>query len=204
MKKLLAPIAFAAAVWAYVTFFSPRTYPPGILVQRDPDQSFISNIIEPIYDGKYTIKLLAGYNIEARVLRAKRYWSGDLAKFAPYDLALGWGPMSDQGILDQLHITQGNRFYFWEYQGRPPIPQEEIISHSANVHVIPANIAVRNQVAWLRRGDLIRMKGYLVEVTAPGMSPWRSSLSRTDSGIGSCEIMWVESLDKIPYEKPKE
>jgi hypothetical protein len=197
MKKLFLLIVLATAVWAYFNFLAPKKYPPGILIPGAPEQMMVRWPVNPVQKGQCTIRMIAEYSIEARVLHTKRYWSGEIAQFTPYDVAVGWGPMSDQGVLDRLTISQGNRFYFWEYENKPPIPEREIISHSANMHLIPARFSVRNQIAWLRRGDLVRLKGYLVEVTAPGMNPWRSSLTRTDTGNGACEIMWVESVEKL-------
>ncbi|MEI8342075.1 MAG: hypothetical protein WCH43_11155 [Verrucomicrobiota bacterium] len=204
MKKLFFLIVVAAAVWAYFNLLAPIKYPSGILIPTEPDQLMVSKAIDPVHKGPFTLRLVAEYTIDARVLHLKRYWSGEIAKFAPYDLAVGWGPMSDQSVLDRLTITQGNRFFFWEYEGQSPIPEKEIISHSANMHLIPASFFVRNQIAWLRRGELVRLKGYLVEVTAPGMIPWRSSMSRSDTGNGACEIMWVQSVEKLKpvEEKP--
>jgi hypothetical protein len=40
-------------------------------------------------------------------------------------------------------------------------------------------------------GKLIHLNGYLVEVHGPNGFNWRSSLSRTDTGAGSCELVWV-------------
>ena len=198
MKKLLFLLLVGAAVWGYFHFLASRVYPPGILIGAAPVQVLVGNSLAPIQKEKYTFSLLATYSIDARVLHTKRYWSGDIASIAWSDVAVGWGPMSDQSVLDRLRISQGNRFYFWEYEKQPPIPENEIIANSANMHLIPSSFAVRNTISWLRRGDLIRMQGWLVEVLAPGMShPWRSSLSRTDTGNGSCEIMYVNSISKL-------
>jgi hypothetical protein len=200
MKKILFLILLAALVWGYGYYLGPKTYPPGILVKSDPVQVMIDSPMDPIKKGDFVLKPLARYTISARILHTKRYWSGEIAGLAPYDIAVGWGPMSDQGVIDKLSISQGNRFYFWEYQNPPPIPQDQIICHSANMHLIPSSFRVRHTIAWLRPGDLVRMKGLLIEATNPkweGRKPWRSSLSRTDTGNGSCEIMWVESIDKF-------
>jgi len=41
------------------------------------------------------------------------------------------------------------------------------------------------------------MSGYLIEATHPqGVKPWRSSLTRTDTGSGACELMWVEKFSR--------
>jgi len=203
MKKLLFLIIAAATVGACFCFLAPKRYSPGVLIRREPEQRMLSRPVDPIQKGRFTIRPLAEYSTDARVLHLKHYRAGEIAQFAPYDLAAGWGAMSDQSVLDRLTISQGNRFYFWEYEGSSPIPKNEIISHSSNMHLIPADATVRSRIAWLRRGELVRLKGYLVEVTTPGMTPWRSSLSRTDTGNGACEIMWVESVEKVTVNSSK-
>ena len=167
-----------------------------MLVKKDPLQVMVK---EPatIQVGDFTLHPLATYDIEARVLHTKRYYSTPGASLAPYDVAVGWGPMSDQRVIDKLTLSQGNRFYFYEWDSQPPIPLDQIICHSANMHLIPASYRVRIIIAWLRPGDLVRMRGLLVEAASPGMKPWRSSLSRTDSGNGACELMYVESIEKL-------
>jgi hypothetical protein len=116
----------------------------------------------------------------------------------PVDLALGWGAMSDQSVLDQVRISQSMRFYWFEYQMPPPLTKDEIISHSTNVHIIPATPEIAAKCKSLRTGTLIHLSGDLVEATAPGMNAWRSSLSRTDSGNGACELMWVKEVSLLP------
>ena len=146
----------------------------------------------------WQIRALATYDITARLLHKKRYYGGDAAQLVPYDFAVGWGPMSDDAVLRRLSISQGNRFFFWEYQEVPPIPEKQIICHAANMHLIPSSAAVRRALWWASAGDVIRLTGYLVEAREPGSNPWCSSLSRTDTGNGSCELMWVESCEILP------
>jgi hypothetical protein len=200
MKKFAFLFAAAAVAWACVHFLGTKTWPPGVLVKDDPVQVMLDKPMDLISKGDFILRPLARYTISARVLHTKHYWSGDIAAIAPYDVAVGWGAMSDQSVLDRLGISQSNRFYFYEWQNAPPIPKEEITAHSANMHLIPSSASIRNRIAWLRKGELIRLTGFLVEATNPklaGMPPWRSSLSRTDSGNGACEIMWVESIEKL-------
>ena len=197
MKKILFLIIFAVAAWAWIHFCGAKTYPPGVLVQQEPVQVMVKEPVQTIRNGDFTLRPLATCDIEARVLHKKRYYSGPAASLAPYDVAMGWGPMSDQSVIDKLSLSQSNRFYFYEWSSQPPIPQEQIVCHSANMHLIPASFRIRTTIAWLRPGDLVRMHGLLVEATTPGMNPWRSSLSRTDTGNGACELMYVESIEKL-------
>jgi len=62
------------------------------------------------------------------------------------------------------------------------------------VHVVPADDGVRNSIEWTRTGRTVTLSGYLIEVEGPGMTKWRSSLSRTDQGAGACELMWVRDF----------
>ena len=70
----------------------------------------------------------------------------------------------------------------------------EIISHSANMHMIPANEKVKQVLLGVRPGELVSFGGYLVRVEKPGGWTWKTSLTRTDSGAGACEVVWVEDL----------
>ena len=183
-------VALAIVGWSYL--HRPITYPPGILIPSEPEQTLTFDA--PIKRGEYELKPLAHFAIDARVLHRKVYRWDQRASLVPVDLALGWGPMSNQSVLDQVEITQSMRFYWFAYRLPPPIPQEEIISHSTNVHIIPATSAIASRCKSLRAGELIHLVGDLVQATAPGRSPWRSSLSRTDTGNGACELMWVNEM----------
>ena len=61
------------------------------------------------------------------------------------------------------------------------------------MHLIPANAAVERALKKARKGHFIRITGQLVEVTHPGGWRWTSSLTRSDSGANSCELIYVET-----------
>jgi hypothetical protein len=192
MKFLGFVLIIAAAIIAWSYLHRPIEYAPGVLIPSEPEQTITFD--PPLTSGDYQLIPLAHFALDARVLHRKIYRWDRVASLVPVDLALGWGPMSDQRVLDQVSITQSMRFYWFAYRLPPPIPKEEIISHSTNVHVIPATAAIESQCKSLRTGELVHLSGDLVEATAPGRAPWRSSLSRTDTGNGACELMWVNEL----------
>ena len=197
MKTLSALLAIALAFVVYFRLNGPINHPAGVLVASEPRQIAIAETPEPIEHGDYHLKPLARFSIDARILHRKNYGYDRQAKLVPVDLAVGWGPMSDQAVLDRIKISQSMRFYWYEYQLPPPIPKEQIISHSTNLHVIPANAAVKSFCKSLRQGELVRLEGELVEASGPEISAWRSSLSRTDTGNGACELMLVQICSKI-------
>ena len=196
---VLIIIAIIAA-WIYVN--RPIEYPPGVLIPSEPEQTLTFD--SPIRCGDYELKPLAHFALEARLLHRKIYRWDQRASLVPVDLALGWGPMSDQSVLDQVSISQSMRFYWFQYSLPGPIPKEEIISHSTNVHVIPATPAIASQSKSLRACDLVHLSGDLVEATGHGIGTWRSSLSRTDTGNGACELMWVNELSMLSVQTPQD
>jgi hypothetical protein len=203
MKTISVLLAIVLAGFTYGYLHRPLSYPPGVLVESDPQQIALSDAEAPIEHGDYHLKPLARFSLDARILHRKTYGYDRGAKLVPVDLAVGWGAMSDQAVLDRLKISQSMRFYWYEYQS-PPIPKEQIISHSTNLHVIPATPAIASFCKSVRQGELVHLEGELVEATGPEIGTWRSSLTRTDTGNGACELMLVEDCSKIspPVRKP--
>jgi len=189
---------FAGALIVYgLWFYEPAPYkrPPGVTVNENPTQLNITDQRAPVLLKGYELKARAEFSLKALVLSKERYRFYDsLTDLMPYDFALGWGRMSDQAIVDRYRISQGARFYMWSYSGEAPIPQGEVINASANMHLIPKSEDVFYLMKSVRAGDLINLKGYLVDVTKNQKSVIQTSLTRSDSGAGACEVVLVEEL----------
>lgn len=148
--------------------------------------------------GDLSITPLANYSVTAVVLSRSRYRYDAGAKIAPVDLALGWGPMSISGVINELSISQSGRWYEYTWRNDPPLDPAQIARNSANTHCIPADDNVRRQLLAVKRHELVTLSGYLVEVKRSDGFRWRSSLSRDDTGGGACEIVWITALDHRP------
>lgn len=170
----------------------PLAYAPGVAAAQLPLQQDVADPRPFTYKG-YRVTPLARFNMDARVLARESYRFGREAELSSTDLVFGWGRMSDGAILDRIDIRQSNRFYYWSVK-EFPIPREEIEASSANMHLIPADSAIERGLDKLRRGQLVRLRGYLVRVDATDGWAWSSSLSRNDTGPGACELIWVEEL----------
>ena len=165
-------------------------HPPGVLVAEEPEQRPMSEARRWEKDG-YAVTALAQFKIRALVLHRERYSHGRESDLSPLDLALGWGALSDQSVIDQIDISQGGRWYRWRSK-KLPVPNGVIITKSANVHLIPASEEVAETLLSAIRGSIVDLQGYLVEVKGEGGWKWVSSLRRDDTGGGSCELFWVE------------
>lgn len=193
--RLAALLVIAGMVWLFLSG-RPIKHPPGVLVPNAPVQKDIA--AKPIIQaGEWRLTALAEYQLRGRVLGTKRYYSGPQSELVPTDVAMGWGRMSDQAVLDHLTISMGNRFYFYEWSNESPIPRDEIVVSSANNHVIAANDEVRKVIGSLRIGQILTMKGRLVNANGPEGRTWNSSLRRDDTGNGACELFYVESAQAV-------
>ncbi|MCW8907172.1 MAG: hypothetical protein OQL28_07970 [Sedimenticola sp.] len=191
IKRLLFFTVIATG--AYLAFTpSSVEHAPGVLVDNAPQQSEATRHTPFSHKG-FQLTPLADFQLQARVLGTENYSLGRESELSPLDLALGWGPMSDSAVLEQIDITQGGRFYHWSAK-RLPVPRTTIISHSANMHMVPADSAVERELKRLRRGDIISLQGELIRADAPDGWHWVSSMTRDDSGNGACELVWVREV----------
>ena len=170
----------------------PLVHPEGVLVQELPLQEPVQPMTIRMDDFELTRK--ARFQIRARVLSRKNYSMDRGADIAPVDLALGWGPRSDQAVLDQLEVRQSGRWYHLRWENPPPSPEYDLLQHSANMHLIPAENFIEGQLKSIRAGEVVELSGFLVDVVGDRGFTWKSSMTRNDRGGGSCELFLVERV----------
>jgi hypothetical protein len=193
----LTPWVIAALLlFAMWRLYSQRDIerPAGVLAAADPVQRDLSGA-PAVTRGAFTLRPRADFSATVRILHRENYSFGSLATLVPTDFAVGWGPMSDSAVLAHIEISQANRFYFWRTLTWP-IPREQIETHSANWHVIPANDSVQRTLGALRTGSVVELSGELVDIEGRdgGMN---TSLTRADTGAGACEILLANSARVI-------
>lgn len=196
MHRFAVVVLALAAYGGWHWWTTERTVdrPPGILVPDEPVQVIFDD--PPRFEARgYTFIKRAKYDITARLLRKEIYRIDGGAGLAPVDLGVGWGPLSDSALLDGLEFSQMGRFFYWAPRKADfPVPIPVLISHMAQMHMIPATTDVEAKLKKLRPGQIVTASGYLVDVRGPDGFAWNSSLSRTDTGNGACELFWVEAL----------
>ncbi len=197
MKKFIVLIIMVGAAWQMLNRPEPSvTLGPGVMAPGVPKQNNGRSSINTSI-GNYEIKGVATFDLTAKVLAKKNYRSGREADLSPTDLALGWGNMSDESILEKIQISQSGRFYRWRVESFP-IPRREIETYSANMHLIPANDSAKKSIKRIRQGDIIRLSGDLVKVKSKTDSwRWNTSKTRNDTGAGACELILVQSIEVV-------
>lgn len=196
-RSLLFIALIGAGLWqGYGTWQLRVVHPPdGQIAPDDPKQTDIQEAPVTVA-GRWRLTPRARYDITARILSREDYSFDALSDLIPQDLALGWGPMSDNRILRDLEIAQGARFYTWTARKQTlPIPAKAVIEHSANTHVIPADASIRHQLKRLRVGQVVHLVGLLVDGARDDGAYIKTSLTRSDTGAGACEILLVQQVE---------
>lgn len=161
-----------------------------------PLQSEVDDRIGVMQLGESKFTPLAGFSLQARVLAREDYSLDAGSEFSPTDLVLGWGPMSESGMAEKLNISQSSRWYRYSWNGDgPPIPLDDIINNSANMHMVPANNKVAEALNHISGNDTVELNGWLIRIEKNDGWRWQSSLSRSDSGGGACELVYVCSIE---------
>lgn len=200
----------------------------SVSAQNEPiQQNLKGNDYIEVFGEKhsYLLNLQAKYSISAIVLtKNTNFWFRDLMRsrfddICLIDLGLAWGDLvSNKEKLYKYWkfrsyktLGMGRRL---EWQGKYPSDDgimsiEYVSSHVAHTHIIPANSNVMSALLKIKKNDLIKLDGYLVDILDAETKQIiaKTSLSRTDTdstsrGYGACEDMYVERVqinDKV-YE----
>ena len=144
----------------------------------------------------------ATYRITGYAVETSRALLDEWDFALPMDLALAWGPVADPAVLRKMRFHLSGRYVSWWAEDGSLSPQV-IQSHVANHHLVPASQDVAREMKRIRTGDLVTLRGKLVDVEIldrGGQSRFRSrtSLTRDDVGSGACEQVWVEAIEVNP------
>ena len=186
---LIAAVLVLAAV-LFFSFRNPYSGPESIAPPVQVNLAQPDALVHPGRDGDVPLKLLAEYSISAAVKSRQEYKSDYAARISPLDLVLAWGDLNRPETDDHIHYSQYGRWYEIRYDAASPVTGTYIQENSANVHMIPKNDRIAEQLLRIRVGDYIELEGYLVQAQFES-GTWTSSLTRSDTGDGACEILYV-------------
>ena len=132
---------------------------------------------------------------EFRILGSKEYHQDEQAKFSPIDYAVTRGMFTEPEIARQISINQYDRFLNWK-MARPPISPHLATQLVNNMHIIPGNPEIAEQIKKVKRGDLVRLQGDLVQINDKDLV-WKSALDWNGVGDGACRLIRVDSIQWI-------
>ena len=208
VRDLAAGLALAVGIVGGVAAWLDRPgsvdVPPG---RTDAGAYVVRAIADgtpiPVPEGGALLPV-AQFEARGRVLNIERFkphqslvnWIPGLRP-ATHDIGLGFGPMTDTANVSRFRFTHegvshGLRALF--ARPRDAMSQSEfdaLARNITNVHVIPANDRVYARLRRVKHGELVTLRGLLVNVRdADG----RVATTSTTAGDRDCEIMWLEEI----------
>ena len=174
--------------------------PTPIDVSQPPEQGAIESP-EPfrISDGgwEFVITPMASYVLRGIVVSRENYGFGWNGRLSPCDVAMAWGDLAKDDAWRKLDWSQDGRWYFWHWSGAQPFPNATVVQNSSNTHIVPADANLKRAARSLGEGDIAELTGELIRVEGRNGAErvtWKSSLSRGDTGDGSCELLYLRRL----------
>ena len=164
-------------------------------MQEEPEQEVPMHLSQGGWE--FTLTPLASYRLSGVVLSTENYYSGWNALLSPCDVAMAWGDLTQGELWEKLSWSQGGRWYYWEFGSDFPHENDFVSRYSCNAHIIPASENLKRAARGLSEGDLAELTGELVKVEGRKGDQtvwWTSSLSRKDTGDGSCEVLYLRKL----------
>lgn len=221
----IAIIIFCTVIFCVAIFNFSGSYKPDPSLYKSYDLSkdiIPEPIQKKVEEDKITlrkhgvdieIKKLASYDITGKVEALKdfsgNFWSNffsfkarEMTNYiSPRDLTLTWGKLAldenSNSISANQSLMNGQRVVMFSYTHalKEKYGEEYIKSHLSNNHIITLDDNLKKQLMKIKVTDIVRIKGYLVDVKFSNGGSWGpSSLVRNDTGNHSCEILYAEDI----------
>lgn len=143
---------------------------------------------------QFMIEPVETYKIAFVALSTRYHYSTLEDKLSPVDLCVVWGELAEPENREHIYSLQAARWCSYVYDGDLPFDAAYVGSHVANIHIIPANENILKAVKSIKKDQKAVLEGFLVKVYREGTLIWSSSLTRTDSGDGACEVFYVTKV----------
>lgn len=175
----------------------PRLYEPEQL-NLPPEYKLQFNGEREIKDSNVFIHAQAFYKIHGRIISIMPYYMGVSGILSPMDIGIVWGELVKKENYSQISCYQSGRVLYYKPKDRSLYDLDYIKKHTANMHIIPADKNVELGLKRIKKEDEIYMEGYLVNIESYKDGKlkmyWNTSMSRDDTGMGACELMYVTRL----------
>jgi len=191
-------------LWLLVSFWNRNDLPGNIEyvneIANEPEQTATRE--KPFYatvnDVEYLIEPEYEYDLTGMIVSFRHHegnsrmhlQANDHLNMA--DVCVVWGD-NTESELQQLDFWNGIftcNVFTRDMQAWESFDMNQL----SNNHLISDDDFIRRQTRKIQIGDQIRVRGYLASYSSPGGGKRGTSTTRTDTGDGACETVFVESF----------
>ena len=196
MKKslLLALPALLLAAWLWHSHGASHAPRPAdgelvITPPKWPALPFGNNYRDYMSYGNNQVQPVDGADLMGRVLASKQYPPKGFGEVTHTDLVLGWGPMSDNRVLDHLKITQAERGVDFLLDSAAPITLAAADDSSVNISVYSDYFDNSAALDAIRIGDVVRIVGWKMRARNASGTTWEGGSGHDRKGQQSAVIL---------------
>jgi len=212
-----ARVALAAAALAFVVslFLRNRLPDKSLILEpllQDPIQT-ADGVPEPFDVTRkgftYTVTPLFNYELWGMIVSyhhsasfvdiSHKQWNDYINT---KDVCVIWGRNVETGVYQRMKFRNRDFTCYYRYPDRET---GELFTENclSNNHLLPADEFVAAAVKRARKGDQVRIKGWLVSYGIKDAPYARgSSTVRTDRGNGACEVVYVTEFETLREANP--
>lgn len=195
-------------IWLLVSFWNRNALPGQIdyvpEIADEPEQTRTTE--QPFYatvnDVQYFVEPEYAYDLTGMVVSYRRHEGNSRMHMLAndhinmMDVCVVWGDNATGGKLGKINFWNG--IFTCNVRTRDNEAWAAFsMQQLSNNHLISADKTVRDQVKSVRIGDQIRVRGYLASYSSEGGGKRGTSTTRTDTGDGACETVFVESFEIV-------
>ncbi len=206
-NSVLIAVSF---VWLLVSFWNRNDLPRNIdyvpEISNEPAQTVtrkrpfevtfndVQYLIEPEYEYDLT-GMIVSYRHHDNNSRMHRLANDHLNML---DVCVVWG---DNAAGAQLHkIDFWNGIFTCNAFTRDMQAWESFdMNQLSNNHLLSDDDYIRDRVRDIQIGDQIRVRGYLASYSSPQGGKRGTSTTRTDTGDGACETLFIDRFDIVEH-----
>ena len=112
------------------------------------------------------------------------------------DVCVVWGDNTTEAQLQELQFWNG--IFTCNVKTRNQVAWDSFdMNQLSNNHLISDDSRIRDEVKSIKVGDQIRVRGFLAGYSSAGVGRRGTSTTRTDTGNGACETIYVEKFDIV-------
>lgn len=136
---------------------------------------------------------IAAIDITGRVLARRAYAPTPLEGPFALDLVLGWGPMSDNRVLDQLSVRQDARGFDIVAGPKLDLPVAKAYAAAMNLSLYSDTFQYMHALEAIRVGDVVRIVGWTTALRDAQGNKWQGHRGTAERPASS-EIVQVLML----------
>lgn len=198
----------ASFLWLLVSFWNRNDLPGNVEfrpeVLAEPQQEVTrARPFEALFNGvDYKVEPEYEYDLSGMVVSFRHHDGNSRMHFRAndhlnmMDVCVVWGDTATSKLLHKIKFWNG--IFTCNFQTRNQEAWDAFsVEQISNNHLISDDPYIRDQVKDIRIGDQIRVRGYLASYSNDAGGKRGTSTTRTDTGDGACETVFVEQFDII-------